>query len=438
MDCSEDCVPKCNDDSQAEARQALIELLRFDQIDARLLTLKSAQVRTCQWFLQKPEYIDWMSPEKLPEHHGFLWVKGKPGAGKSILMKFLFSKAKKSAGSDPNQIVISFFFNARGDRLERSTVGLYRSLLIQILQTAPDLQGVLDGLDYSARRVIQRDGWQVETLKDLLINVAEALGRRTLTVFIDALDECHEDQVADMIAFFEDVGKRAAETKTHLHICFSSRHYPTIFIQRGFELILEHENEHAVDITRYIESNLKLVNSNQAEALRTEILEKSANIFLWVALVIPILNKEYCKGNVRTLRDRLKAIPPGLDELFEMILTKDCEEMPELRLCTQWVLFATRPLKPQELYFAVHIGIGQNMSTSWDLESLTIDDIRRFVQSSSKGLAEVTKSKEPTVQFIHESVRDFLLGKGGKTLWPTFSEQFVGHSHDILKDCCLA
>jgi hypothetical protein len=379
-----------------------------------------------------------MSAEKLPENHGFMWVKGKPGAGKSILMKFLFLEAESSTESDPNRIVISFFFNARGDRLETSTIGLYRSLLIQILEKAPDLQSVLDGLNSSAQHLIREHGWQIEMLKKLLVKVVKALGKRTVVLFIDALDECHEDQAADMISFFEDVGERAAETKTRLHICFSSRHYPTILIQRGFELILEDENEHAVDITRYINSNLRLINSNQAEALRTEILEKSAGIFLWVALVILILNKEYGKGHVSALRDRLKAIPPGLDELFEMILTRDCEEMPELRLCTQWVLFAMRPLKPQELYFAVHIGIGNTMSTSWNKESITIDDIRRFVQSSSKGLAEVTRSRVPTVQFIHESVRDFLLENGGKTLWPNFSEQFVGHSHEILKGCCLA
>jgi len=59
------------------------------------------------------------------------------------------------------------------------------------------------------------------------------------------------------------------------------------------------------------------------------------------------------------------------------------------------------------------------------------------VQSSSKGLAEVSKSKEPTVQFIHESVRDYLSKDGKRKLWPTLAEQFVGRSHDILKNCCL-
>jgi len=101
---------------------------------------------------------------------------------------------------------------------------------------------------------------------------------------------------------------------------------------------LEDEQEHAADITRYIKSKLRLGNSKQAEALRSDIQEKSAGIFLWVALVIEILNKEYAGGRVSALRDRLRDIPPGLDELFEMILTRDGENMQELQLCIQWVL----------------------------------------------------------------------------------------------------
>ncbi|KAF2194641.1 Pfs, NB-ARC and ankyrin domain protein [Zopfia rhizophila CBS 207.26] len=432
-------IPKTYDCDQADAIQNLVDLLHFNQIDARLMTLKTAQAKTCQWFLRKLEYTDWMSAEKLQEHHGFLWIKGKPGAGKSILMKFLFSKAKESAKSNPNAMVISFFFNARGDRLEMSTVGLYRSLLLQIFEKAPDLRGVLAGLDRNAQRLIQEHGWQIEILKEILGKAVEALGNRTLICFIDALDECNKEQVADMISFFEDVGERAADANTRLHVCFSSRHYPTIVIQRGFEVILEDEKDHAADITRYIKSKLRLGNLKQAEALRSDILEKSAGIFLWVALVIEILNKEYAKGHVSDLRNRLKDIPKGLDELFEVILMRDYENMQELQLCIQWVLFAARPLKLQELYFAVHIGVGQSMSTPWDTDSISLDDMHRFVQSSSKGLAEVTKSKTPTVQFIHESVRDFLLLKDGKMkLWPSLGEKFVGHSHEILKNCCLA
>ena len=304
---------------------------------------------------------------------------------------------------------------------------------IMLVTATLEAPGVIAGVEAGEEaRVGELDQAAIER------RFVEALGNRTLLCFIDALDECNEDQVADMISFFEDVGERAADANTRLHICFSSRHYPTIVIQRGFEVILEDEKEHAADITRYIKSKLRLGNSNQAEALRSDILEKSAGIFLWVALVIQILNKEYAKGRVSALRDRLKDIPPGLDELFEMILTRNSDNIQELQLCIQWILFAARPLKPQELYIAVHIGIGQRIGTSWDTDSISLDDMHRFAWSSSKGLAEVTKSKEPTVQFIHESVRDFLLLKDGKRkLWPTLGEQFVGHSHEIIKGCCL-
>jgi ABC-type ATPase involved in cell division len=56
------------------------------------------------------------------EHHGFLWIKGKAGAGKSTLMKYLYDNAEKNwiAG----QIVVSFFSNARGAPVERSLEGM--------------------------------------------------------------------------------------------------------------------------------------------------------------------------------------------------------------------------------------------------------------------------------------------------------------------------
>jgi hypothetical protein len=63
--------------------------------------------------------------------------------------------------------------------------------------------------------------------------------------------------------------------------------------------------------------------------------------------------------------------------------------------------------------------------------------MKTFVRSSSKGLAEVTRNKASEVQFIHESVRDFLLDKY-EDQWSGASGNFVGHSHDILRNCCLA
>ncbi|EXA29642.1 hypothetical protein FOVG_18886 [Fusarium oxysporum f. sp. pisi HDV247] len=67
------------------------------------------------------------------------------------------------------------------------------------------------------------------------------------------------------------------------------------------------------------------------------------------------------------------------------------------------------------------------------------DCFNKCIISSSKGLAEITKAKQPTVQFIHESVRDFLVkDKGLVELWPELRADWKSQGHDRLKSCCNA
>ncbi|KAI9765884.1 MAG: hypothetical protein M1839_005287 [Geoglossum umbratile] len=389
-----------------DQRQTILHSLMFDQIDKRQATIKTAHAKTCRWLLSNSEYLDWLDLNRISEHHGFLWIKGKPGTGKSTIMKFVCSHFKRAM---TNTIIISFFFNARGESLEKSTIGMYRSLVFQLLEKAPDLQDVFDVLGSQTLNGEDSREWDIETLKDLFSCAIKKLGRRPLTCFIDALDECDEDQVRDMVTFFENLGHLTVSDRIPLYICFSSRHYPHISIGKAQHLILEGQEGHSQDIANYIHSELKVGRSNQADQLRTETLEKASGIFMWVILVVQILNKEYDRGRIHSLRKRLREIPAGLNELFRDILMRDKENMEDMLLCLQWILYAKRPLKREELYFAVIAG----------------------------GLAEVAKSKDQTVQFIHESVRDYLLkGNGLSSLWPELGGDFLGLSHERLKQHC--
>jgi len=123
--------------SSAESRKTtddvagkLMEALAFDQMDTRLATISTAHADTCQWLFARKEYTSWRDPEALRQHHGLFWIKGKPGAGKSTLMKC----ARQCSENTHEDLNISFFFNARGGDLERSAEGMYRSLLYQILE----------------------------------------------------------------------------------------------------------------------------------------------------------------------------------------------------------------------------------------------------------------------------------------------------------------
>ena len=122
-------------------KRSLLESLRFDQIDDRFLNIKPGHAKTCRWLLKRTEYLDWRNADKVSEHHGFFWIKGKPGSGKSTLTKFALMEIKKSSR---DTMLLSFFFNARGSPLEKNTIGLYRSLLVQLLEKCPASQTSLE------------------------------------------------------------------------------------------------------------------------------------------------------------------------------------------------------------------------------------------------------------------------------------------------------
>jgi ankyrin repeat protein len=418
-----------------EQRKSLLDSLGFEQVDARQMTIKTAHAKTCRWLLRSEQYLNWLDTTKVGEHHGFLWIKGKAGTGKSTLMKFALVNARKTM---KDHIVLSFFFNARGEDTEKSTVGTYRSLLLQLLERLPALQSVFDSLRLSTSSFSADHQWNVESLKTLLEQAIQSLGDSSVVCLIDALDECEEEQVRDMIQFFEYIGDLAVSNGIRFQVCFSSRHYPHITIRNGLELVLEGQEGHSQDITNYVETELKIGKSKIAQQIRVELQEKASGIFMWVVLVVGILNKGSDQGKILTLRQKLQEIPSDLHELFRDILTRDSHDRDELVLCIQWVLFAKKPLSPEQLCHAIYAGTNPEAVTEWDPEDITKDVVKRFILNSSKGLAEVTVSKEPKAQFIHESVRDFLLKENGLgKIWPEFGSNFQGQSHDRLKQCCL-
>ncbi|KAK9420204.1 hypothetical protein SUNI508_06732 [Seiridium unicorne] len=414
-------------------RTELVDSLAFDQIDARLADLRPPKAKTCSWMLTTTQYKEWKQHQKLTDHHGFFWIRGKPGSGKSIMMKYLFSKAKSTVRGAR---VISFFFNARGAQLEHSTLGLYRSLLFQLLKVDTSLHHSFDVLGYHASRATSGD-WQVSTLKNILAQAIELLKGQALICYIDALDECPEDEIRDMISFFEDIGEHAVESGVRLHICFSSRHYPHITIRTGLNLILEDERSHTMDIKMFIDSELRIGQSENVDDIKEKVVAKASGVFLWVALVAPILNKAYDRGKTRELMKKLNELPPCLGDLFRDILLRDSRNREALLLCLRWVLFAKAPMKLEVLYFAVGEDAGDN-DFFWNHEELSTEAMRLHLLDTSKGLIEETKSKNPTMQFIHESVRDFLLKENGlKELRPNLGDNYEAESHGSLAQRCL-
>ncbi|KAK0667120.1 hypothetical protein QBC41DRAFT_142394 [Cercophora samala] len=438
-----------------EKSEKLWNSLKFGELDARLLMISDNHSETCGWLLTNPDYQAWLDPNLNNEHHGFLWIKGNPGAGKSTIMKFAYSEHFRNR--DSKTTVISFFFNARGSLLAHSVVGMYRSLLYHLIRCLPELLSIfgdqtagymgshLDEL-YEAINNNATPDWKVGTLRSFIrLAIENAPGDHSLTLFIDALDECDPTEVKEMVEHFEELGNLAMKHNKQLKVCFSSRHYPYIDINHRREMVLEEQAGHDEDITMYINSKLRIGTSVIARQVKEGVQEKARGIFMWVVLVVKMLSDKFSEGEIWRLQQLLEELPSELSQLFHQIINRDGKDLRKLQLSVQWILFAERQLSLVEYYFAVLSGLSPESIKQWDPVQLTEDDMARFLLSSSKGLAEskmrsyIINDDMPKVQFIHESVRGYFFKDGLKLLWPNanFTEDTLRErSHLQLHTCC--
>jgi ankyrin repeat protein/nucleoside phosphorylase len=430
-------------------KHIILAALRFDQIEDRMSNLRGSHARTCEWLLTAPKYLQWLADTELSNHHGLMWIKGKPGAGKSTLMHYALDNIGATL---KNTVTLHFFFNARGTALEKSTVGMYRSLLWQLFKQHDELLSIfalpemmtgetskeMDRRMELLHQTLQQTVQSVWRLKKVFTQAIQILKHSSFVCVIDALDECSEQQVRDMLQFFDNLAQHAVENGIRFRVLFSSRHYPHISIESGLEMVLEAQDGHRQDITHYVESELRIGGSSLATRIKREVQKKAAGVFMWVVLVVQILNKDYDRGRVHLLSRNLQGIPTDLNQLFRGILGNQPEHGDELLFCIQLILFAARPLEPRELYCALLFSLDSATMGELHWQDIQDDSIQRFILDASRGLAEVTVSYMPTVQFIHESVRDFFFNENGLSgVWPELRTNLSGFSHERLKKFSL-
>ena len=332
-------------------------------------------------------------------------------------------------------VIAAYFFNARGDSLEKTPLGMLRSLTYQLLDQDPLLYERFIPMFRDKQKKHKIWEWREGELKKFLLSQVKTCQSTPLLFLIDALDECNEPEVRKVVEFLELLSIYAIDANVALHICLSSRHYPTVSMKKRLELVVEEEKEHAGDISIYVRDKL----TERDKEIEKDILNKASGIFMWVILVVAMLNQAYDRGKVEAMHQTLREVPSDLEEVFRTLLSEDNPDKDETILMLQWVLFNKRPLKPEELYFATIAGTDTQNLRAWNRSKVTSDVIRRRITSSSKGLIEIRKGGEETVQFIHESVNDFLLrNKRLETLDSGLESNAIGVSHDRLRACCMS
>jgi hypothetical protein len=401
--------------------ESLMNTLAFDQMDFRKATVEPAHTRTCRWIFEEEAFLRWRDPAFRDTNHGFLWIKGKPGSGKSTLMKCILNSTTKHG---PECTVISFFFNARGESLERSTEGCYRSLLHQILAAFPKLRGSIQ-IPHSLGK---GQAFPITMLQNVLYEAVLSLQQEHLVLILDALDECDQKEVRSMIHFLGSLAETTELQGVSLNTCFASRHYPSITVRFCETLVVEQSKGHTQDILMYARDSLVVESDVQRKEILDQVMRKAEGVFLWVVLVVRILNEQFDEGRTQIrLLDAISDLPDDLDALIGSIISNGASDQ-HLLPTLLWVL--SRAASANDVTCAViKLGAGET-SHLQDKASCEPSFVKRFVLHASKGLVE---SHGYTLQFIHESVRQHILVKGLAQLGPRFANNL-----QVFRDVYLA
>jgi hypothetical protein len=451
-----------------EMALSVLDKLYFSEIPRRAGKIEKKHETTLEWIFNdgsvesgQPDvyFVEW-----LRSIDSVFWVLGKPGSGKSTLFKYLsWAENTKdhlrgwATGGD--FLIARFFFWAAGTPLQKSREGLLRSLIFDLLRQSTSL------LDKTVREVLegalvpdkQSQFSDVDYLLKLYEYVVNQASPSKICLFIDGLDEFQEPGKA-----LEDllVCLRSLRLSSQVKMCVSSRPWEEFvveFADVSERHTIKMEDLTRDDIRRYItdkfNSHHKFPSLVQNDPSYCEFVEKIVNriavdaqgVFLWVHLVV----EELLKGltfddSVSELEDRLKKFPSDLADFFLHIM----QTIPEnyrrqtaryfkvtLRAPRQLGLrlysflddldrdadFAfkleTKPMEPAELRRMEHlartriVGRSRGLLECRDSQGDVNQELAPIVDlvPGSQGGVDPCLYSEPVVDFLHRTVRDFLL-----------------------------
>ena len=343
IDMKFDSHAKAIEDRNSHTR--LLESLFFPDIVAREEQISDAFEGTCRWIFdssddQEREPRPWSNFRKwLETENGVYWISGKPGSGKSTLMKYILNSdctsrllANWEKGTD--LIVVSFFFWNPGMALQKKCTGLLRSLLYQIATQWPALADLVVSPTGRSKEAIvasrspsSRTTWTDQGLMSLLNRFLDKKPANiSLCAFVDGLDEFvgDEDYLLHMIKLLNN--------SSRCKICVSSRPEPGFHQEFRSCPQLRVQDLNREDIERTAAGKLEPslqkhsalpIPDDDVQNLVWALVIKASGVFLWLDLMTKDLIKGSKDGDtLEELRSRLARTPDTISGLYAHMLQK--------------------------------------------------------------------------------------------------------------------
>ncbi|KAH8810758.1 hypothetical protein F5884DRAFT_780304 [Xylogone sp. PMI_703] len=422
-------------ESETLLKKRIVDSLKFEKIEAREETIADVYHTTCQWIFQDhPTEVEgtslWSSyPTWLRTDSGQIyWITGKPGSGKSTLMKFItrHSLSKKDLqiwAGDCKLILASFYsWSPSSYSMQKSCEGLMRTLLYQALTLNLDLvpqviprRWALVNMLCNADAAQAAPEWGWEEIRESFFSVLSECGKSIrLALFIDGLDEFESSptQILDLIT----------EIKSYqgIKLCVASRpwiefedafnHYPLLRMEQLTKEDIEFFTRKKLQLNQGFQS-LKEICPNEADQLLEDIAQKAQGVFLWVSLVVRALLEGLTEGDkLSDLQETVRQLPSDLSKLYDHIWA----HIRPRNIASASELFQLFQSAYQSLHYLTLWLADEKKPLETDMNSISFDArnnikklMRRRLDSRTRGILEI--SPNGYVDFLHRTARDWAL-----------------------------
>jgi hypothetical protein len=300
-----------------------------------------------------------------------------------------------------------FFCQATVPKLSNAHAVL-RGLIYMLVKQQPSLLSHVQDRFRDSGEPRFRDAEAWAALCNMFVDILRDCSPDNIYIVVDALDECVQDRVKLLQLILQETRRLS-----HVKWVISSRNHVeqrTRLEDSQSILSLElQENAESVSlaIRAYISNRIAELDSLEDDALLEylqQILEnKAEGTFLWVALVIQEL-EEVDEWEVKQVVDE---IPKGLDDLYARMVDQ-IQQLPHqsreyCQLVLSAAILAYRPLQLLEL--GVVSGLPDEIAGK-------SKNIVTMIKRSGSFLTV----RDETIYFVHQSAKDYLIGKGGESI----------------------
>lgn len=334
--------------------QYILNGVSFSRMKQRQNEIITVSDSTFKWIFQDKPAPRGGTGNKRPEHsvifkewlakeNGIFHISGKLGSGKSAVMKQIVGHAEtknllREWAGGSSLVVGSCFFWKPGVKEQRSTAGLLRSLLHDVLRDKTHLASIIfphlwNPSQHSIWTVGQPEEIDIDTIKSAfkILSDGQTLQDHNVRIcfFIDGLDEFDDDHEIhmDLVDMLNDWVKLSGG---RIKLCVSSREYHVFLERLRASHRIHMQNLNRQDISDYVCERLQrqtqdphCLSDSGIKRLHSEIVNRSRGMFLWTTLVMKIIGTKSVKTGepiddvlrtVQILPQELKSIIAGLLE----------------------------------------------------------------------------------------------------------------------------